>query len=137
ANPSSAHCLGGWGVRNVGTLLLTHSVGRGKRSCTDPGGGGGGGVQNLGTATLTRCTFVNNIGLDIDGGAIENQGTMTSDQCTFADNIALDDRGGGIFNSPSGALLLTDSTLTGNVAAGAGGGIWNGGALVVINSTLG
>src|SRR5439155_1482462 len=61
---------------------------------------------------------------------------VASDQCTCADNLALDDRGGGIFNSPSGALLLTDSTLTGNVAAGAGGGIWNGGALVVINSTL-
>ena len=136
ANPSLPHCLGGGGLRNVGTLMLTHSVVRGNRSGTEPGGGGGGGLQNLGTATLTRCTFVNNIALDIDGGAIENQGTMTIDQCTFADNIALDDRGGGIFNSPSGALLLTDSTLTGNVAAGAGGGIWNGGALVVINSTL-
>jgi hypothetical protein len=61
---------------------------------------------------------------------------MTIHRCTFTDNISLDDRGGGIYNSPSGALLLTDSTLTGNVAAGAGGGIWNGGALVVINSTL-
>ena len=97
---------------------------------------GGGGLQNLGTATLTRCTFVNNTALDIDGGGIENQGTMTIHRCTFTDNISLDDRGGGIYNSPSGALLLTDSTLTGNVAAGAGGGIWNGGALVVINSTL-
>jgi len=117
-------------------LTLRHSSVRGNSTGTEAGGGGGGGLQNLGTATLTRCTFVNNIAFDINGGGIENQGTLTIDRCTFTGNSLTEGGGGGIYNSTGGALLLTDSTLTGNRGE-LGGGIRNIGALVVINSTLG
>jgi hypothetical protein len=134
AELSVPHCLGGGGLRNLGTLTLQHSVVQGNRSGTEPGGGGGGGLQNLGTATLTDCTFVNNFANNINGGGIENWGTLTIQRCTFSGNSLTEGGGGAIYNGTTGVLLLTDSTLTDN--RGELGSIRNSGALVVTNSTL-
>jgi hypothetical protein len=127
-------CLGGGGLRNLGTVTLRHSVVR--RNLSSLFSGGGGGLQNLGTATLTHCTVSNNEAIDTGGGGIENVGTLTIDRCTVTGNATPENGGGGLANRGSGTLLLTASTLTGNGAGGSGGGLLNGGTLVVLNSTL-
>jgi hypothetical protein len=119
----------GAGLLNQGTLTLRHSDVRNNRNA-GPLPGEGEGLANIGTATLARCIFASNT------GGIGNSGTMTIDRCTFAHNFACDGcGGGGIANSRNGTLLLTDSALTDN-GGDFGGGIFNAGALVVINSTL-
>jgi hypothetical protein len=132
-------CRGG-GLFNEGTLTLRHSVVRGNSIGTEPppgGIGGGGGLQNLGTATLTHCAFVDNFSIDIPGGGIENSGTLTIHRCTFSGNATFErSLGSDISNLSSGTLLLTDSTLIGSTASGAVSGMRNDGTLVVVNSTL-
>jgi predicted outer membrane repeat protein len=118
----------------------------------------GGGLKNLGTATVTNCTFSNNgatsggginnnaagaaltvinstfsnNGAVLYGGAIENAGTATVTNCTFSDNGA--NTGGGIDNS--GTLTLTNSSFSDNSATSSGGAIFNFFKLTVRNSIL-
>lgn len=92
-------------------------------------------VAPTGTLTLRRLTVRGGGGFTavIFGGGLSNTGMTTIDDCTFAGNVAPE--GGGLFNSDDGTLLLTNSTVTDNVAD-LGSGIENHGTLVVINSTL-
>jgi hypothetical protein len=125
-------CFGGAGLRNLGTVTLSHSVVR--RNVSDEfNGGADAGLQNLGMATLTHCAFINNTNGNTLGGGLDNEGTLTIHRCTFTNNQAPEASGGGIANR--GTLLLTASALTGN-AASMGGGIANSGILVVLNSTI-
>jgi uncharacterized delta-60 repeat protein len=78
------------------------------------------------------------------GGGIYNDGNLTVTNSTISGNRALvgasigssGGLGGGIYNSVSGSLSLSNSTLFGNVSAGGGGGIFNAGNLTVTNSTI-
>ena len=118
----------------------------------------GGGLKNLGTATVTNCTFSDNGALSggainnnsagaaltvinstfVDngansfGGAIENAGTATVTNCTFSDNGA--NIGGGIDNS--GTLALGSSSFSDNSAISSGAAIFNSFKLNVRNSIL-
>jgi Ca2+-binding RTX toxin-like protein len=69
-----------------------------------------------------------------NGGAINNAGTLTVSQSTLTGNVAagLYSYGGAIYNS--GALTLTASTLSGNAAADAAG--WGGGGAIYNAGTL-
>ena len=58
------------------------------------------------------------------GGAIENLGTLTVEKSTFTNNIATQ-IGGAIYNS--GTLIVNSSTLTNNIATEDAGAIYNGG----------
>jgi len=51
------------------------------------------------------------------------------------DPLADGGSGGGIFNAWGGALMLTNSTVSGNSASQRGGGISNDGTATVTNST--
>jgi hypothetical protein len=90
--------------------------------------------------TLSRMTFRNAAGT-ADGGGIYNCfGTLT-----VTDSIITGNRlqggngsfgyGAGIYNCPSSTLTLINTTISGN-SAEVGGGICNGGALTIINSTF-
>ena len=88
----------------------------------DGDGGNGGALLNMGTVNATDCTFRNNTPYTqaaCYGGAIYNDvgGTMSLDSCRFTNNSAI--------GSSSGAFLAGD---------GAGGAIFNNGALVVRQS---
>jgi predicted outer membrane repeat protein len=116
----------------------------------------GGGIWNEGTLTLTNTTVSgSSAGRDTgcrttdpnllcsEGGGIWNAGTLTLMDSTVSGNSA--PFGGGIANR-QGSLTLIDSDVLANAAEGCrgagalfcsgGGGIWNSGALAMINSTV-
>jgi hypothetical protein len=91
--------------------------------------------------TVSRMTFRGAAGLVDSGGGIYNCfGTLT-----VIDSIITGNRirggngifgyGGGIYNCPSSTLTLINTTVSDNRAE-IGGGICNGGALTIINSTF-
>jgi CSLREA domain-containing protein len=116
---SGAVCLGGGGgVFTDSTLTLVRSsvIGNGT-TCT-----GGGLYIDIGAvAQLTDCTIANNSS-DVDSGGIRNMGTLTISRCTFNGNTASGGFGGAI-GSESGQLTMTNSTISGNKTAFEGGGI--------------
>ncbi len=92
----------------------------------------GGGIYNdAGTVTITNGSIIRSNDADDDGGGIYNAAdgylavtdstVGVSDSASFTGNTATD--GGGIYNL--GSAVLTDSVVSGNAAAGNGGGIYN------------
>lgn len=75
---------------------------------------GGGAVAVVGTASFSRCTFTENVGIS-QGGAVYVSGTARLDHCTLVFNVTGRlGQGGGIYLA-SGSLDLTHCTLTGNL----------------------
>jgi CSLREA domain-containing protein len=85
------------------------------------------------------------------GAAVHNHGDLTMENITITGSVATTDNGGalasgtcsGSFNSPSpcpigrgACATLTNVTITGNRAAGRGGGIFSGQALSLTNVTV-
>ena len=96
-------------------------------------------VNQSADATLNGLTLRD--GLALNGGAIDNSGTLTITRSTFIGNVsgtamgsASDDEGGAIYSIGS-ALTISDSTFTNN-SAGEGGAIKNLRTLTLTNSTL-
>jgi predicted outer membrane repeat protein len=99
---------------------------------SDPGGddGDGGAILNLGTLTVSGCTFTSNSAAD--GGGICNEGRATVSGSTFTSNsVAF---GGGIYNF--GTATVSGSTFTSNSDIFNGGGIFNEGTATVSGSTF-
>ncbi|QDU06235.1 putative outer membrane protein pmp6 precursor [Gimesia chilikensis] len=96
----------------------------------------GGGVQFVfGYMTIRDSLFSRNTVGHSGGGIGITLGELTVEQSTFFDNRS-DANGGAIGNS--GTLILSQSTLTENIAAGFGGGIhiFSQGTAEIVNSTL-
>ena len=68
------------------------------------------------------------------GGGIYNGGTLSLTNSTVSGNHA-GAAGGGILNAGTGTLTLTNSTVSGNHANN-GGGIWNGGDVTLVNTIV-
>jgi len=142
----------GGGIYNRGMLNVTNSVFSGNRAQD-----GAGIYVDLGTASVTDSTFTNNFanweggGIYVNsavvtvagsnfnsnsaecGPAIHNAGTLSVTNTAITDGFA-QYCGGGIYNS--GALNLTNSTISGNtVDFGTGGGIFNTGGVVTSTNT--
>ena len=82
---------------------------------------GGGGILNIGTPTLTNCTFSQNNATD--GGGIADYGSLTLTNCSFSENTATS-RGGGMY-SESTSPIIRNSIFFGNTAPN--GKSWLGG----------
>lgn len=100
-------------------------------------------VSSGASATLNDDTITGSTdsrtGQDVDyGGGIYNGGTVTMTDDTVSNNggtAGMFD-GGGIFTATGTSTTLTGVTLSGNVAADAGGGIYNAGSTTLNDSTL-
>ncbi|MCA2756305.1 MAG: hypothetical protein IM467_18475, partial [Microcystis sp. M137S2] len=66
---------------------------------------------------------------------ITGNGNTTFDSLRIVNGRVAGD-GGGINNTGTGALTLTNSTVSGNTSSDAGGGIFSNGAMTLINSTV-
>lgn len=90
-------------------------------------------VNKLGQLILNATTITG--GNSSNGGGIYNAGSLTLSDSTLTGNTATF-AGGGILNY-RGTLTLTNSTLSGNAAEIGGGGLYNAhGALTLTDSTV-
>ncbi|MHC4879004.1 MAG: beta strand repeat-containing protein, partial [Planctomycetota bacterium] len=157
----------GGGISNTAgsDLTVTNST-----VSSNTAGGNGGGILNDGTATVESASMVTGNTAGVDGGGIYNSatGTLDVDGSTVSGNDATTGDGGGIWNtgdltlqntavvsgntagSDGGglyldngtvALSITDTSIAGNTADGAGatsggGGIFNDGLTFTLDNTV-
>jgi hypothetical protein len=131
---------GGGIDNNDGTTTITNSiVSNNYAGAPDPFPSGyGGGVSNYGTLAITNSTINNNECWNDGGGIYNGFGTLTITGSTVTGNRADGQHdgqpwachGGGI----SGAVTVTNSTLSSNLSSLYGGGIDGGGTIT--NSTI-
>lgn len=95
----------------------------------------GGGICNLGFGLLVlrRCIIADNTALR-EGGGLYNSSRVEVTDCVIQQNEA--PRGAGIYNFWGRQATLTDTGIQENTASDLGGGIFNGGVLTLINSTV-
>lgn len=117
--------LGGGIANKAGTLILIRS------KVSNNTGSGGGGIINrrLGTTTVIDSTVSNNVvnnvpGNSGGGGILNFDGQVTVQNSTISGNTA--PSGSGI--AAGGSLMMKNSTVSGNMGAGAGfgGGLFLG-----------
>ncbi|MCZ4353694.1 calcium-binding protein [Roseovarius aestuarii] len=93
----------------------------------------GGAIATVGTLAVANTFFLGN-GATFDGGAVSAYGDSTFINATFTENYA--NAGGAVFVGNSASVDLINSTLTGNLANIAGGGVGGAGDLNVSNSIV-
>ena len=115
---------------------LTVANGNGNGS----GSSNGGGLNNLstGVVNLTNCAFTNNAASTGYGGGLEDSspggGSLNITGCTFSGNVAVE---GGAIKIQSNAVIVTNTTISGNTGNRYGGGIANfSGTLTLTSSTI-
>src|SRR5688572_32349945 len=130
----------GGAIYNVGgTMLLTDSVLTGNSAAN------GGALNNAASAapsvpanlTIVNCILSNNSSTS-SGAALQNFSTSTVHMLntTVNNNMSSGTGIAGAFQA-NGTVTITNSTFAGNTTAGTGGGVYfNGGSLVMTNSTL-
>jgi CSLREA domain-containing protein len=112
------------GVPDFGSQPVVTMSGLTIRNGTTDQEGGGMFVDVTSSVTLRDVAVVDNVA--VGSGGISNAGTLTIERSTIAGNQA-PDAVGGIGNDLQGVLTVTDSAIVGNrvTGAGAGGGIRN------------
>jgi predicted outer membrane repeat protein len=118
------HGANGSGIHSLATVEIVDSVVTGNTA-----GGSGGGILGFGQVNVTRSTISGNSAGGNGGGIVG--GSMTIVDSTVSGNQANGTTdvgvGGGIFSfagsGPQPVLRVTNSTFTGNTAAGEGGAI--------------
>ena len=132
----------GGAIINFGTLTVSGSSFTGNHAS-----GSGGAIYNdEGTLTVMNSTFTGNSATGGYGGAIvntapDNFGFTTISNSTFYQNTASNGGsalGGALFNDSfsGGSLSVTNSTISGNNAESAGGGIFDNYSLDIANSIV-
>jgi hypothetical protein len=124
----------GTGIANEGDLTVERSLIQGNAADTN-----GGGILNLGSLAVVDTTILGNTA-GSDGGGIGNYGSLSVTNSDVEGNSA-GESGGGLMNADAVTAgqavtaTVSGTTLGGNSAA-EGGGISNGGSLVLSRSTL-
>ncbi len=104
--------------------------------------GSGGGLFNLdGTLSITDTMITGNVASRAGGGVESSGGVLELTGVTLADNIAgpsgfaTPGNGGGLHISADGNATITGGTVSGNVAALEGGGLWNSVGTMTVDGT--
>ena len=132
----------GGAITNFGSLTVSGTSFTGNQAT-----GSGGAIYNYeGTLTVVNSTFVGNSATGGNGGAIvntapDNFGFTTISNSTFYQNTASNGGsglGGALYNDSfsEGSLSITNSTIFGNSAETAGGGIFDSSSLDLANSIV-
>jgi len=100
----------------------------------DGSGKNGSGISNSGTLTTNNIAVQNNTAGSRLGGALWNEGTANLNFTEILFNSA--NSGGGIYNSSTGDITLTSSTVLGNVSSGQGAGLINEGTAQIVRSVF-
>jgi hypothetical protein len=127
-------------VRVSGTLLsIDPKVNAAMSGLTLTGAtGDGSALVNYGTATLSDCTITGNV--LTNGSGVTNTGALTLTSSVISHNSTTQGAAGGIFNTPSGTLYATGSTISDNTNTNSvaieevnGGGLCNAGTATLAN----
>lgn len=122
----------GGAISNLGTLSVSDST-FSDNSAIDNGGGI---VNFAGDLTVTNSAFTANTISDAFGSAIAVfSGSMNVSDCTISGNRALFGYGAIYNGNASSGATISDSTISANSSL-FGGGIYNGGTLMVSSSTV-
>ena len=124
---------GGVWVSSGGNATISYGTVFGNTAIGHSNGGGGIGTEGTATLTLVNMTVAQNatLGLLASGGGILNDGgPLSLTNTTVSDNVTAG-AGGGILNGGGGNITLTDCFVTNNVASDHGGGFWTNGAAQV------
>ena len=127
---SNTASINGGGVDTTVALTVTTST-----FVSNTAGYRGGGVNNyLGRLTVSASSFISNTAGAYGGGLSNDAGASAVSSSTFWDNYS--STGGAI--ESSGALTLTNSTLSANRVAMNGGGLeWvTGSVMTLLNDTI-
>lgn len=128
----------GGAIANAGMLttdrLIAHD------NVAEGEGASGGAIFNEGTARIIRSELFANSATRA-GGAVEANGGITKIvQSTLSGNTTgpMPGNGGALHLTGDGYVAVTDSSVTDNVAASEGGGLWNSavGTMDVVRSTI-
>ncbi|NEO86141.1 MAG: DUF4347 domain-containing protein [Spirulina sp. SIO3F2] len=127
-SPSNTITLSSEIVWATNNLTIDGANGGGAQIVVD--GGGAGRIFNISAsnATISELT-IRNGSTSGNGGGIFSSGAVTLTNSTVSGNA-----GGGI--ASNGAVTLTNSTVSGNSEDTSGGGIASGGAVTLTNSTV-
>lgn len=95
---------------------------------------GGGMYNSESSPAIIDCTFSGNTAALLGSGMYNSKGAPAITGCVFSGHTALG--GGGMFNDSS-SVTTSDCAFSENFAGGGeGGGVYNGGTLVVVNCTF-
>jgi hypothetical protein len=128
---------GGGAIQSSGTLTVANSVISGNFATGVGGAGGGGGIYNDGGAVLLMGDTIsgNSAGTGL-GGGILNIGSLSLQNTIVSGNhVSGGGSGGGIY-CVFGPTTITNSTISGNSASNAGGGIVTTDTSTITNSTI-
>jgi hypothetical protein len=130
----------GGGILTSAVMTIENSVIE-NNEATD----GGGGIYNFHLLTIMNSTIYSNTSYDNGGGIYTNDSVMTITHSTISANKAIVDSsawGGGIYIDAKTDAKIFNSTISGNMADGNGGGIFvassttDSGNLEISNSTI-
>jgi subtilisin-like proprotein convertase family protein len=124
----------GGGISNLNIMTVTGSLIGDNQAI----GLYGGGIYNRGGAsqlTLINSTVSGNQAIGTDGGGIYNDHILVSSGSTISGNLALS-RGGGVYNSPSGQLTFSDSSIQDNTSRDEGGALFNVGTATIDSTRI-
>lgn len=100
----------------------------------------GGGIYGSGAQfTVINTTISSNTAIGAGGGIYNTSGPFKIIGSTISGNVTTKNSGGGIFNLVSGpgyAFQILNSTVTSNISAFNGAGIWNRGSMGVAFTTI-
>lgn len=107
---------GAYGISSGGQTLIEEAIIRDNR----PSEGHGSGVRVWGPTTIRHTSIFSNTGLY--GGGISVSGPLTVTHSVIYNNV-VEQAGGGIHLNSGAAVLIENSTISGNQSAASGGGI--------------
>ncbi len=134
SNNSAAGSGGGGGLSGAtGSTIVLDRV----QVLGNSAGAYAGGIYiNRGTLIITDSTVDGNSTDNWGGGIYNDRSTTTLTRVTVSNNTAGKD-GAGIYSAGVGAALaLSNTTLSGNIATGLGGGVYTDRAATIVSSTI-
>jgi len=133
--------FGGGGILNLGTTVITHSDVTDNVTTSQGGGllrGGGGGIASLGRLFIADTIVANNLAGLGRGGGIFSPSAVTVINSTIRGNQAEDAGGGIAISNAAGSVTIIGSTIADNqVGGGHGGGLHSeSSAVAIVNTTF-
>ncbi|WP_026284498.1 membrane protein [Salinispora arenicola] len=129
---NTASVSGGGIILGDGQLAMRRSI----LAANTAGSGDGGGLHvDDGSVTVTDSIIKANTAIASNGGGFFNDGEMTLFNTKVTGNTA--NQGGGLYNDSFDVLVLFHTAVVDNLAITDGGGIFNDGGTVELNTATG